>query len=139
MLIKILSNFLLLILLDRKKRENKDAFGKKVSFEAAFLILLLHNSSEDVLLLLPLYSLIVSFSFYLPAAKLGINIFDKDNTEKVRGDDLGSIGAEVDGGTRPDILYKGLDTDARADNLGIVADNLDIAEGDLDIETNVDA
>ena len=59
-LIKVLSNFLFLpIPLDKKKGRNRYVFGKKTFFKAVFLILLLHNSSENAFLLIPLHPVIV--------------------------------------------------------------------------------
>lgn len=78
------------ILLDGKRRGNKYTFGKKISSKAALLILALYNFSEDVFLLFPHYLLIVSSSFYLLVAELGVGVFDKENVGKNMGDDLSS-------------------------------------------------
>ena len=81
------------------------------------------NSSKDFLLHLPLHPLIVSSSFRLPAAKLGIDIFGKDNVGKDRGDDLGSTGADVDRRTKVNDPSMKTDANVVADNLGTAADN----------------
>ena len=146
--------------LDGKKRGNRGFFGKKTSSKAAFLILPIHNSSENVLLLLSLYPLILSSSFRLPAAKSGIRVFGKDNTGKSKGDDPGSISVEADGGTEANDLGTKIDADTGVDNLGtevdnsgtvidnpgrvinnsgIIVDNPGTAVDDLGIKTDVDA
>ena len=47
----------------------------------------------------PLYSLIVSSSFCLPAAKSGIGVFGENNVGKNRRDDPENTDANVDRGT----------------------------------------
>ena len=79
---KVLSSFLSPIPLDRKRGRNRGALGEKASSEAAFQIFPLHNSSEDVLLLLLFHPLKVSSSFCLLSAKLGVGVFSKDNARK---------------------------------------------------------
>lgn len=96
---KVLLNSLLPISLDRKKGGKRAALSEKASSKAVFLILLLHNSFKDVLLLLPLYPLIISSSLRLFADKLGISVFNKDNARKSRGNNLESTIADVDGKT----------------------------------------
>lgn len=133
---KGLIKFFLPIPLDRKKGGNRGFFGKKVFFEAAFLIFLLNNSSEDVFLLLLLHLLIVSSSFYLFMAKLGVDVFGKDNAGKDSGDDLGSIGADADRGTKADDLGTGTDADVKADNPGTSANDPGIAVDNPGIATD---
>lgn len=106
MLMKVLLNFFSPLSLDGKRGGNRVSLGKKIFSEAALLILMLYNSSEDALLLFSLHPLIVSSGFRLFAAKLGIGFFGKDNP-----------------GTT-------------ADNLGIVTNNLGIATDDPGIATN---
>ena len=118
-LIKVLSSFLLPIPLDGKRGRNRGAFGEKAFSKAAFLILLLHNSSEDALLLFPLYLPIVSSSFCLLTAKSGVGVFGKDNAGKGKGDDPKSIG--TDEGKGADDLDIETDADAEADNPSIAA------------------
>ena len=130
---KVLLSFLLPIPLDEKKKRNKGAFSKKISSEAAFLILLLYNSFEDTFLLFPLYPLIVS-SLCLSATKSGIGVFSEDNIGKGRGDDLGSTGA--DGGTRVDNPGTRTDADAGVDNPDIITNDLGIAADNPDIATD---
>ena len=120
---KVLLNFLSPIPLDGKRRGNRGTFSEKAFSKAAFLILPLHNSSENALLFLPLYPLIVSSSLCLPAAKLGIGVFGKDNAKKNRGDDSESTGADADRGTGVDNPGTKIDADAEADNPSIVASN----------------
>ena len=127
-LMKVLSSFLLPIPLDGKRGRNRGAFGEKAFSKAAFLILLLHNSSEDALLLFPLYLPIVSSSFCLLTAKSGVGVFGKDNAGKSSGDDPGSIGA--DEGTRADNPGKGSNADGRVDDPGIATDNSSTATDD---------
>ena len=127
-LIKVLSSFLLLILLDGKRGRNRGVFGKKASSKAALLILPLHNSFEDALLLLPLHLLIVLSSLRLPAAKSGVGVFGKNNAGKRRGDDPRSMGA--DGRTRANDLGIRIDKDVGADDSGTAADNSCIATDD---------
>lgn len=128
--------FLLLILLDGKKGRNRDALGKNTSSKAGFLILRLHNSSEDIFLLLPLHLLIVLSSFCLLAAKLGVSIFGKDNVGKKKGDNLGSISADADRRTRVDNLDIKTDANTVTDNSGIAADNLSIVANNPGIATD---
>lgn len=120
---KVLSNFLLSILLDGKRGGNKDILGKKTSFEAIFLIFLLYNSFEDALLLLPLQPLIVSSSFCLLITKSGIGVFGKNNVEESKKDNPKSTGADTNGGIRVDNPGTRTDTDIGADNPGIAIDN----------------
>ena len=128
-LVKVLSSFLLPILLNGKRRRNRGALGQKASSKAAFLIYPLHNSSEDVFLLLPLQPLIVSSSLCLLAPKSGVGVFGKDNTGKGRGDDLGSI--DADRGTRADNPGTGTDKDVGADDPGTAAGNSSTAIDNL--------
>ena len=90
-LIKVLLNFFLPIPLNKKRKINRSALGKKASSKASVLIFLLHNSSENAFLLFPLYPLIVSSSFCLPVAKLGVGIFGKNNAKKGKEDDCNVI------------------------------------------------
>ena len=133
---KILSNFFLPILLDRKREGNRGAFGKKPFSEPAFLILPLYNSFKDALLFLSLHRLIVSSSFCLPTGKSCIGIFGKDNAGNGRGDDIGSISANADGRTGVDNPSIGIDADIKVDNLGTVTDDLNIAADVSDIATD---
>lgn len=126
MLIKVLLNFFLPIPLDGKKRGNRGVFGKKAFSKAALLILPLHNFFEDTLLLLLLHLLIVSSSFRLFAAKLGVGVFGKDDLG-ITADDPGTkTGADV-GADNPSIGIDNLGTeinaDAGADNSGTAADD----------------
>ena len=132
-LIKVLLNFLLPIPLDEKKGGNRGAFGKKASSKAVFLILLLHNFSEDVFLFLLLHPLIVSFSLYLLIAKLVVSVFGKDNAGKSMGDDSRSIGTNADRGIKVDDPGIKIDADARINDLGTATDNLGIAADNLGI------
>ena len=117
---KVLSSFLLPIPLDGKRGRNRGALGKKASSEVALLILPLHNFFEDALMLFPLHPPIVSSNLRLPATKLGIGVFGKDNAGKSRGDDPGSTGA--DRGTGANNPDKDTDADAGTDDPGIAAD-----------------
>ena len=151
MLIKVLSNFLLPILLDGKKGKNRGALSDKASSKAAFLILLLHNSSKDALFLFPLYPLMVSSNLCFFATKSGISIFGKDNAGKNTGDNPRSI--DTDGRIEADNLGTRTDADAgannpstvvdnpsiAADNPGIAIDNLGMVVDDPGIETDADA
>ena len=118
---KILSSFFLPIPLNGKRGRNRGALSEKASSKAAFLIVLLHNSSKDALLFFLLHPLIILSSFHLFATKSGVGVFGKDNAEKDRGVDPGSIG--IDRRTRADNLGTGIDVDAGADNPGIAADD----------------
>ena len=60
---KVLSSFLLPIPLDGKRGRNRGALDKKTSSKAAFVILPLHNSSDDALLLFSFHPLIVHLVF----------------------------------------------------------------------------
>lgn len=89
---------------------------------------------------LPLHPQKISSSFCLFAAKLGIGVFGKDNVRKSRRDDLESIGADIDGGTRANNPGKRTNADAGADNpntainnLGTAADNPSTATDDPSI------
>ena len=130
---KVLSNFLLPIPIDGKRKGNRGIFGKKISFETALLILLLYNSSEDAFLLLLLYPLLVSSSLHLFIAKSGIGVFGKNNAGKGRGDDPESIGVNIDGGTKVDNPGIKTNINIGVDNLGTAADNLSIVADDLSI------
>lgn len=110
---KVFSSFLLPIPFDGKKRGNKDALGKKAFSEAAFLIFPLYNSFKDTLLLFLFHPLIISPSFRLFLAKLGVGVSGKGNVGKSRGDDPGSISADADGGTRVDNLGTKTDIDQK--------------------------
>ena len=135
-LIKVLLNFLLLILLNEKRRGNKGVLGKKASSITAFLILTLHKSFEDALLLLPLHSLIVLSSPHLFAAKLSVSVFDEDNTEKSNGDDQGSTSIDAIRGMIADNLGIEINTDARANNSDTAADNSSIVADNPGITTD---
>lgn len=156
----VLLNFLLPIPLGGKRRGNRDTLGKKTSSKAAFLIFPLHNSFEDIFLLLSLQPLIVSSSFRFFVAKLGVDVFDKNNAKKYKRDNPGSTDADANGETRadnpgtrtnanagadnPSIAEDNLDTTAdnpgiAIDDLGIIADNLGIAVDNPGKETDVDA
>lgn len=138
------------ILLNGKKKRNRNAFNKKASSKAAFLILPLYNSFEDALLLFSFYPLIVSSSFYLSAAKSSVGVFGKDNARKSKRDDPGNTSADIDRrieannlGTKtdPDTKTDNLDITANnfgtaADNLGTITDNLGIAADILDTATD---
>ena len=87
MLIKVLLSFLSPIPLNGKRGRNRGAFGKKTSSKTTLLILPIHNSSEDALLLFSLHPLIVSSSLRLSTAKSGVGVFGEDNVGKGRGDD----------------------------------------------------
>lgn len=110
---KVLSNFFLAILLDKKRGGNSGTFGKKVSSKADLVIFPLHNSSEDAFLLFPLYPQILSSCFCLPAAKSGIGIFGKENTRKSKKDNPRSTGANTDGGSKTDNPGTKRDVDAK--------------------------
>ena len=87
MLIKILSNFLLPIALNKMRKGNRGAFGEKTSYKAAFLIFLLQNSSKNAFLLFSLHLLIVTSNLCFLVAKSGVGIFGKDNIGKGKSDD----------------------------------------------------
>ena len=135
-LMKVLSIFLLPIPLDGKRERIKGAVSEKASSKAALLILPLHNSFEDALLLFLLHPLIISSSFCLLAAKLGIGIFGKDNAGKSRGDNPGNISA--DGGTRADDPGIKTDADVGADDSSIASDYPGIAIDDPSTKTDAD-
>ena len=116
MLIKVLSNFLLPILLDRKREENRSTLGKKTSFKAAFSIFLFHNFFENAFLHFPLHLLIVSSSFCFFEAELGIDVFGKDNARKSREDNLENTSADTDGGTGADNPGTRTNVNAEKDN-----------------------
>ena len=135
-LMKILSSFLLLISLDKKRRRNRGAFGEKASSEATFLILPLYNSFEDALLLFLLQPLIISSSLRFSPAKLGVSIFGKNNIGKSRGNDSKSRnadrGTEVDNpSTETDADTGAVNLDIATDNSGIAADNPGTTTDDL--------
>lgn len=142
-LIKVLLNFPLPILLNRKKRGNRSVLNKKTSFEAAFLILPLYNFFENAFLVLLLYLLIVSSSLHLSVAKSNVGVFEKDNVGKSKGNDLRCIGADADGRTRIDNPGIRTNADAKignlctaADNPSIMPENLSTAANNPDIATN---
>lgn len=110
---KVLSNFLLLILLDKKRAGNKTAFGEKASFKAVFLIFLLYNSFKDAFLLLLFHPLIVSSAFCYFAAESGISVFDKNNTGKGRRDDQRNTSTDIDRGIGVDNSSTKTGIDAR--------------------------
>ena len=131
---KVLSSFLLPIPLDRKRGRNKSALDKKAFSEAALLIFPLHNSFKNALLLLSLYLQIVLSRFHLPAAKLGVGVFGKDNVGKGREDDLGKTNA--DGRTGADNPSTETDANAGVDNLRIAAYNLGKIANNLSTATD---
>lgn len=142
-----------------EEKRKHGTLGKKISSKPTFLVPLLHNSSEDAVLLFLLHPSMVLSSLCLFPAKSDIGVFGKDNTRKSRGDDSGSISADVDKRTRADNLGTGINADAGADNpstatddlgiavdnpstatddLGTAVNNLGIATNDLCIRTNTD-
>ena len=121
------------ISLDGKKGRNRGAFDEKASFKAVFLILLLHNPSEDVFLLLSLHPQIISSRFRFSVAKLCIGVFGEDNAGKSRRDDLRCTSADKDGGIKADNPGIGIDADAGIDNLDTAADNSGTATNNLGI------
>ena len=149
-LIMILSNFLLPVLVDGKRGGNRGGFGKKTSFKAVFLILPLHNSFKDALLLFSLYLLIILSSFCIPVTKSGIDVFGKNNSG-IAADNPGIVADNLS--TAADNSGTATNNPSKAaDNPGIVADNLGtktdanvgvdnpgIAADNPGIEINIDA
>lgn len=121
--------------LDGKRGGNRDALGKKAFSKAAILNFLLYNSSENILLLFPLYPLIILSSFCHLAAKLGVGVFGKNNVEKGKGDDLRNSGTDAERRTRADNLGTRTDANTEADNPSKAADNLGTVVDDLGTAT----
>lgn len=84
----------------------------------------------------PLYSLIVSSSFCLPAAKSGIGVFGENNVGKNRRDDPENTDANVDRGTGANDLGTRTNADVETDNLVIIVNNLCPAADNPSIATN---